>query len=103
MTTTIPSRARNRPAAQRDVLATLRDALVGLVPAVPTAGTQLVSACVQVDARDPLVWFAAATALGDDAAYWYQPATGSAFVGSGVAASLEVTGSDRFRTAASTW
>ena len=104
MTTTMPSRVED-PVGLTPTLAgaTLHDALLALVPTTATGQPVLVSASVRIEPVDPLAWFAAAMKMGEDAAYWLQPATGHSLVGAGVAASIEVTGASRFSTAAATW
>ena len=104
MTTTIPTQTWTTPkVAPPEAVATLRAALQDLIPPGPNGDPVLVSASVWVETHDPLAWFAVASTLGDDAGYWFQPATGRALVGSGVATSLTVAGADRFRTVARTW
>ena len=78
---------------------TIRTALTG--PA--TTPSLLVSAAVPFGAVDPLGWFAAAAALGEEAACWLEPTTGRSIVGVGAAASIALVGADRFRLAAAAW
>ncbi|MCY7419010.1 MAG: isochorismate synthase [Chloroflexi bacterium] len=69
-----------------------------------TCGTRpvLVSASVAIQTADPLGWFDASRGLGEEVAYWDQPGS-RAFVGIGVATSIALSGTDRFRNAAASW
>ncbi len=93
---------------------TWREALAGLRIALrearddvsrdpPQAPRTLLSVAEDAGSLDPLDWFRAARTAGSDVAYWSQPTSGRAFVGIGTAASVDLSGPDRFRTAAISW
>jgi isochorismate synthase len=91
-------------AGVRGRMAEALDAAVHTALADPaTARSLLVSAAVPFRMVDPIAWFAAAAALGEDAACWLEPATRRSMVGVGAAASVAVDGPDRFRAAAVAW
>jgi isochorismate synthase len=104
MTSTIPSPVVDRLArTPTGARAALHDALVPMLPTPGGRRPMLASASVRIPSVDPLACFGAARETGEDGAYWLQPATGRSFVGIGVAASIDVTGPDRFAMAAAAW
>jgi len=84
-------------------LGQLRDAFGAMTHGGLGPQQVLVSASIRVEALDPLAWFAAARASGEDVAFWLQPGTGRSSVGVGVAVSIDVTGERRFLAAAAAW
>ncbi len=104
MTATIPSPEVEALAPlAAHVWSALRDALLEMLAAASTPGPALVSASVRIPAVDALARFDASRATGEDVAFWLQPASGRSFIGVGTAASIDLTGSGRFRGAAAAW
>jgi isochorismate synthase len=77
--------------------------LGALIESVPAGEYPLIAATLPIPAIDPIDLFAAARALGFEAALWLQPAAGRSIVGVGRAWAVEPDGTDRFAMAADAW
>ncbi len=102
MTSTMPTPLVSSAGTLAGARAALADAL-RTSPSVSAGRGVLVSASVGIPLVDPLAGIAVARTAGQDAAYWLQPGRGRSFVGIGVAASISMTGVDRFTAAATAW
>ncbi len=81
----------------------LAERLHRLLDGAASGAATLVAATIEVRVSDPIAVYAAAVEADLEAALWFRPSEGTAYVGIGRAWAVEPDGPDRFSTADDAW